>query len=496
MQAARHVVCALSGGVDSAVTALLLRRRGYQVTGVFMKNWDSLDEHGVCTADRDCEDAYRVCQILDLPFRQVSYVKEYWNHVFSDFLNEYEKGRTPNPDIICNKHIKFSCFFNYAVDNLGADAVATGHYARTSLEDEEVFQQKHIKRPEGLFRNRFEVRNAVKLLQAADSFKDQTFFLSQVPQDALRRALFPLGGLTKDFVKKIAAENGLHHVLQKKESMGICFIGKRNFEDFILQYLQPRPGRFISVEDNKVLGTHQGWFLYTLGQRARIGGLREPWYVVEKDSTNGDVLVAPRTDHPALYRDLLRTGRVHWIAEEPPAALVRDKMMACHFRFRHQMALGDRAGEPRGRPQLGQAVGGGAGTAPSVPRCHCPALPALCPRGRRPWGPSSVFWVHDTRRIWGRGCGCDGAAGSLAQVVSVLPPGVTRASFFPAACSSLPGAWPGPSSLGKAVPPPRSFSSTSALRADSQSGRHCVGDGRGGCAGSCPRTVRRVLQRG
>ncbi|XP_011528575.1 mitochondrial tRNA-specific 2-thiouridylase 1 isoform X2 [Homo sapiens] len=258
MQALRHVVCALSGGVDSAVAALLLRRRGYQVTGVFMKNWDSLDEHGVCTADKDCEDAYRVCQILDIPFHQVSYVKEYWNDVFSDFLNEYEKGRTPNPDIVCNKHIKFSCFFHYAVDNLGADAIATGHYARTSLEDEEVFEQKHVKKPEGLFRNRFEVRNAVKLLQAADSFKDQTFFLSQVSQDALRRTIFPLGGLTKEFVKKIAAENRLHHVLQKKESMGMCFIGKRNFEHFLLQYLQPRPGHFISIEDNKVLGTHKG----------------------------------------------------------------------------------------------------------------------------------------------------------------------------------------------------------------------------------------------
>nr|XP_045219366.1 mitochondrial tRNA-specific 2-thiouridylase 1 isoform X2 [Macaca fascicularis] len=383
MQAVRHVVCALSGGVDSAVAALLLRRRGYQVTGVFMKNWDSLDEHGVCTADKDCEDAYRVCQILDIPFHQVSYIKEYWNDVFSDFLNEYEKGRTPNPDIVCNKHIKFSCFFHYAVDNLGADAIATGHYARTSLEDEEVFQQKHIKRPEGLFRNRFEVRNAVKLLQAADSFKDQTFFLSQVSQDALRRTIFPLGGLTKEFVKKIAAENRLHHVLQKKEtrsvpsvpgavllgledmvtctelhlclhgahprvgdtdrrpisSMGMCFIGKRNFEHFLLQYLQPRPGHFISIEDNKVLGTHKGWFLYTLGQRANIGGLREPWYVVEKDGVKGNVFVAPRRDHPALYRDLLRTSRVHWITEEPPAALVRDKMMECHFRFRHQMAL-------------------------------------------------------------------------------------------------------------------------------------------------------------
>ncbi|XP_046502576.1 mitochondrial tRNA-specific 2-thiouridylase 1 isoform X2 [Equus quagga] len=285
MQAARHVVCALSGGVDSAVAALLLRRRGYQVTGVFMKNWDSLDEHGVCTADKDCEDAYRVCQILDIPFHQVSYVKEYWNDVFSDFLNEYEKGRTPNPDIVCNKHIKFSCFFRYALDNLGADAVATGHYARTSLEDDEVFQQKHVKRPEGLFRNRFEVRNAVKLLQAADSFKDQTFFLSQVSQDALRRTLFPLGGLTKDFVKKIAAENRLHHVLQKKESMGICFVGKRNFENFILQYLQPRPGKFISIEDNKVLGTHKEPTVFV--RRGRAGG------VVQSSNDGWSILAFP-----------------------------------------------------------------------------------------------------------------------------------------------------------------------------------------------------------
>ncbi|XP_077025306.1 mitochondrial tRNA-specific 2-thiouridylase 1 isoform X3 [Tamandua tetradactyla] len=170
-------------------------------------------------------------------------------------------------------------------------------------------------------------------------FSEIDLKLEMVSQEALRRTIFPLGGLTKDFVKKIAAENRLHHVLQKKESMGICFVGKRNFEKFILQYLQPRPGRFISIEDNKVLGTHQGWFLYTLGQRANIGGLAEPWYVVEKDGAQGDVFVAPRTDHPALYRDLLRTSRVHWVTEEPPAALVRDKMMECNFRFRHQMAL-------------------------------------------------------------------------------------------------------------------------------------------------------------
>ncbi|XP_073184486.1 mitochondrial tRNA-specific 2-thiouridylase 1 isoform X4 [Lepidochelys kempii] len=296
--AARRVVCALSGGVDSAVAALLLRRRGYQVTGVFMKNWDTLDEQGVCSADKDCEDAYRVCQKLDIPFHQVSYVKEYWNEVFSYLLNEYELGRTPNPDIMCNKHIKFNYFLHYALDNL-----------------------------------------AVKLLKGADHWKDQTFFLSQISQDALRRTIFPLGGLTKDFVKKIAAEHGFHHVLKRKESMGICFIGERNFENFILEYLQPRPGNFVSIEDNKVIGTHKGCFLYTIGQRAKLSGLSEAWFVVEKDTTSGDIFVAPSTDHPALYRDLLRTNRVHWIAEEPPAELIRDKMMECTFRFQHQMAL-------------------------------------------------------------------------------------------------------------------------------------------------------------
>ncbi|XP_053321029.1 mitochondrial tRNA-specific 2-thiouridylase 1 isoform X2 [Spea bombifrons] len=304
-----------------------------------MNNWDVVDEHGVCSAEKDCEDAYKVCQMLDIPFHQVSYVKEYWHDVFSYFLNEYEKGRTPNPDILCNKHIKFNYLISHAIDNLGADAIATGHYARTSQEDEEVFQQKYIKHRPSLFRNRFEVRNDVKLLQAADKFKDQTFFLCQISQYALRKTMFPLGGLTKDFVKKIAAEAGFHHVLKRKESMGICFIGERNFERFILEYLEPQPGNFVSIEDGKIMGTHKGWFLFTLGQRARIGGQRDAWFVVDKDVAAGTVYVAPSTNHPALLRDLLRTDRVHWLSEDPPAELIRDKMMECHFRFQHQMAL-------------------------------------------------------------------------------------------------------------------------------------------------------------
>ncbi|XP_034019268.1 mitochondrial tRNA-specific 2-thiouridylase 1 isoform X2 [Thalassophryne amazonica] len=334
----KHVVCAMSGGIDSSVAALLLKKRGYKVTGVFMKNWDLTDERGICTTDKDCEDAQKVCQILDVPFHQVSYVKEYWHDVFSNLLKEYEKGRTPNPDIVCNKHIKFNLFLNYAMDTLGADAMATGHYARTSQEDEEVFKQKRTAGPPTLFRDRFEIRN-LKLLKAADHFKDQTFFLCQISQDALRHTIFPLAGLTKDFVRKIASEAGLHHVLKKKESMGICFIGERKFESFILEYLEPKVGNFVSVEDGTILGKHKGWFTVTLGQRARIGGQRDALFVVDKDTTTGDVFVAPTTNHPALFRDTLWTARFHWITLDPPPELVRTKMMDCHFRFLHQMSL-------------------------------------------------------------------------------------------------------------------------------------------------------------
>lgn len=335
----RHVVCAMSGGVDSSVAALLLKRRGYNVTGVFMKNWDSLDESGVCSAEKDCEDAYRVCQSLDIPFHQVSYVKEYWHDVFSNLLKEYEKGRTPNPDILCNKHIKFNHFQKYAINTLGADAMATGHYARTSQEDDEVFQQPHSAPPPTLFRDRFEIRNPVRLYQGADLLKDQTFFLSQISQDALRHTMFPLAGLTKEFVKKIAAEARFDHVLKKKESMGICFIGERNFENFILEYLEPKPGNFVCIEDGTVLGTHKGWFTLTLGQRARIGGLKEAMFVVDKDVVTGDVFVAPTTNHPSLFRDTVRTDRFHWLTVDPPPELVRTQMMECHFRFIHQMPL-------------------------------------------------------------------------------------------------------------------------------------------------------------
>ncbi|XP_007906421.1 mitochondrial tRNA-specific 2-thiouridylase 1 isoform X2 [Callorhinchus milii] len=251
-------------------------------------------------------------------------------------IKEYEMGRTPNPDIMCNKNIKFKYLLRFAMETLGADSMATGHYARTSQGDEQVFQRKSGS-IEGICHNHY--NDAVKLLQAADPSKDQTFFLSQISQHALRHTIFPLGELRKDVVKKIAAEAGFHHVLKRKESMGICFIGERKFEKFILQYLEPRPGNFVSIEDGKIMGTHKGWFLFTLGQRARIGGQTDAWFVVDKEISTGDVFVAPGNSHPALYRDSLQTNSVHWITGEPPIELQRDKVMHCNFRFQHRMPL-------------------------------------------------------------------------------------------------------------------------------------------------------------
>ncbi|XP_032827473.1 mitochondrial tRNA-specific 2-thiouridylase 1 isoform X2 [Petromyzon marinus] len=307
--------------------------QGHRVTGVFMRNWDRADEvaAGPCSGDRDRDDARRVCDQLDVPFREVSFVKEYWHDVFSAMLRGYEGGRTPNPDILCNRHIKFHHLLQFAMERLGADAVATGHYARTSLEEEAVLGQTYGAGgdpPRG-----------VRLLVSADPVKDQTFFLSQVPARALRHALFPVGGLPKAVVRRVAAQAGLNHVLQRRESVGMCFIGKRKFENFLLEYLEPRPGNFVSMEDGRILGQHKGAFLLTVGQRARIGGLRSAWFVVEKNVDTGDVLVAPSNDHPALQHSTLSTGRVHWMWGAPPTELVRSGRMELLARFHHQMPL-------------------------------------------------------------------------------------------------------------------------------------------------------------
>lgn len=313
MVSLRRVVVAVSGGVDSAVSALALKKKGFDVCGVFMNNWDVAEEGGECTVRKDEEDARFVCRALDIPFREVSFVKDYWNEVFTYVIESYQKGLTPNPDIMCNKKIKFDLFFNYAVRELGADAVATGHYARTSF---------------GCFLEKFQSSGRVSLLKAVDPVKDQTFFLSQVSQEALRRTMFPVGELMKSTVKRIAAENGLRRIADRAESMGMCFIGTRKFSQFIGNYVPPRPGNLVNVSTGRVEGAHTGRHLMVCGQRVKVSGLDRARYVVSKHRGH-DVLVGAGLEHPALWSHFLVTGAPHWIRISP------EEWFDCDFLFQH-----------------------------------------------------------------------------------------------------------------------------------------------------------------
>jgi tRNA-specific 2-thiouridylase len=253
-----RVVVGMSGGVDSSVTALLLKQQGYDVIGIFMKNWDDTDEFGVCTAETDAEDVRRVCEQIDIPYYTVNFEKEYFDKVFSYFLDEYKAGRTPNPDVMCNREIKFGEFLNRALQ-LGADYVATGHYARVVEED-------------GVY----------KLLRGVDNNKDQTYFLNALSQYQLSKAMFPIGHLPKPEVRRIAEEAGLY-TAKKKDSTGVCFIGERNFREFLSQYLPAQSGDMVDIATGEVKGRHEGLMYYTLGQRQGLGiggsGTGEPWFV-------------------------------------------------------------------------------------------------------------------------------------------------------------------------------------------------------------------------
>jgi tRNA-specific 2-thiouridylase len=301
----------MSGGVDSSVAALILLREGYRVTGLFMKNWEEDDDTGQCTAIRDLEDAGQVCDTLKIPLKTVNFSAEYWEQVFESFLAEYRAGRTPNPDILCNKHIKFKAFLDFALD-LGADYIATGHYAR-------------VVRHGGQY----------QLMKGLDPDKDQSYFLYTLGQAQLGKCLFPLGRITKQEVRKLAREAGFDNSA-KKDSTGICFIGERKFPVFLSRFLACRPG-VIRTPVNRLIGSHEGLMYYTLGQRQGlgIGGVRgasdEPWYVLRKDLEHNVLIVGQGHHHRWLYHNSLRVSGLDWVAGEAPAARFR-----CRAKIRYR----------------------------------------------------------------------------------------------------------------------------------------------------------------
>ena len=289
----RTVIVGLSGGVDSSVTALLLKNQGYKVVGLFMKNWEDDDDDEYCSSKQDLLDAVSVADKIGIDIEVVNFSKEYKEKVFSEFINEIKSGRTPNPDILCNSEIKFNAFLNHAI-SMGADKIATGHYAQ-------------IKESDGLY----------SLLKADDSTKDQSYFLYRLNQHQLSKSIFPLGTFLKKDVREIAKKEGLHNS-DKKDSTGICFIGERPFTEFLNKYIENSPGP-IKDEHGKIVGEHIGLVFYTLGQRQGlgIGGSKtsngEPWFVAEKNIQENTLIVAQGHGHPLLYKDGLAAKKTHWI---------------------------------------------------------------------------------------------------------------------------------------------------------------------------------------
>ena len=305
--APKRVVIGMSGGVDSSVAALLLQQQGYEVIGIFMKNWDDTDENGVCTATEDYDDVIKVCNQIGIPYYAVNFEKQYWDKVFTYFLEEYKAGRTPNPDVMCNKEIKFKAFLQHAI-SLGADYVATGHYVRVQHNEDGSL-----------------------MLRGLDANKDQTYFLNQLSQDQLKNVLFPIGEMEKSEVRKIAEEAGLA-TATKKDSTGICFIGERNFKEFLSQYLPAQPGNMETM-DGEVKGKHDGLMYYTLGQRhgLGIGGDGEPWFVLGKDLARNVLLVGQGFHHDALYSTSLKAIKMNYITTTPLA-----NTFSCTAKFRYR----------------------------------------------------------------------------------------------------------------------------------------------------------------
>ena len=319
----------MSGGVDSSVAASLLLRQGYRVEGLFMKNWEEDDGSEYCTAEADLADARTVCEVLGIDLHEANFAAEYWDDVFRYFLEEYRQGRTPNPDVVCNREIKFKAFLEYALE-LGADMIATGHYARRRERDTHVQRQEHrgrrSRRGRDTHAQRQERDTRIWLCKGADSNKDQSYFLCEVNEVCLRRCLFPLGEMTKPEVRKLAAELKLP-THDKKDSTGICFIGERKFSDFLQRYLPARPGSIMTFAGDEI-GRHQGLMYYTVGQRQGlgIGGVRNypkaPWYVARKDLENNVLYVVQGENHQELQSMGLIADMPDWInGESPPLPL-------------------------------------------------------------------------------------------------------------------------------------------------------------------------------
>ena len=294
----KKVICGMSGGVDSSVSAFILQQQGYQVEGLFMKNWEEDDDTDYCTAAADLADAQAVCDKLGIKLHKINFAAEYWDNVFEHFLNEYKAGRTPNPDILCNKEIKFKAFLEYAAEDLGANYIATGHYVRRRGADDNA-----------------------QLLRGLDANKDQSYFLYTLSSKQVGQSLFPVGDIEKPIVRAIAEDLGLI-TAKKKDSTGICFIGERKFKDFLARYLPAQPGNIRTVEGD-IIGRHDGLMYHTLGQRKGlgIGGVKgaseEAWYVVEKDLVNNELIVAQGHDHSALLSTGLIAQQLHWVDRQP-----------------------------------------------------------------------------------------------------------------------------------------------------------------------------------
>ena len=300
----KNIIVGMSGGVDSSVTALLLLEQGHQVTGLFMKNWEEDDGTEYCTAMEDLADAQQVCDKLGIELKTVNFAAEYWDEVFEVFLSEFKAGRTPNPDILCNKHVKFKAFLNFAVEDLGAEYIATGHYARVSEKNGEFF-----------------------LLKGLDPNKEQSYFLYTLGQKALSKTLFPIGHLHKPQIRKMAHKAGFANS-RKKDSTGICFIGERKFTDFLQRYLPTQPGEMRTPE-GRYVGKHSGLMYYTLGQRQGlgIGGVKnapdEPWYVLDKDLENNVLIVGQGHDHPLMLHNTLEASQLDWCSNKPLTQALR-----------------------------------------------------------------------------------------------------------------------------------------------------------------------------